>query len=106
MDNRRLSTGDLLASGLINQPAPKTEIPTDREEVEHGGDEASVIAAIEAGKVVSASNYYGIPNVWKAAEGVYRGTLLQYRSVTEDPTFATAEAAAEWFIDRRESTDG
>jgi hypothetical protein len=113
MDNRRLSTADILASGIYLRTPPETEIPEDRETVS-GADrdsyscipEEQVIAALEAGKIVESPNYYGIPHVWKQAEGVYRGALLQYCNVTEDPTFTTAQEAAEWFRDRYFATDG
>jgi hypothetical protein len=55
---------------------------------------------------VEASNYYGIPFVWKEAAGVYRGTMLQYRAISEAPTFASADEAAAWFVDRYHATDG
>jgi hypothetical protein len=112
MDNRRLSTSDILAMGIINQPTPVTDIPDDRDRVDGQGEDwayignEAVIAALDAGKLVSASNYYGIPNVWKVAEGEYRGALLQYRNVTESPSFTTAADAEEWFADRYASTDG
>lgn len=102
MDDRRLSTGDVLAMGILNRGVPETEIPKGRErfsasfEYEYEG-RAAVLGALEAGQVVESSNYYGIPLIWKQAEGVYRGTLLQYRNVTEAPTFATAEEAVDWF---------
>lgn len=107
MDHRRLSTADFLAMGMLSRPAPKTEIPEDREHcdvnVEQPSDEA-LREALEAGKVLSVANCYGITYLWKA--GVYRGTLLQYRAVTESPTFDAAEPALEWFRERCDSTDG
>lgn len=113
MDERRLSTGDILVSGLLNKPTPITDIPTDRETINGKGEDwggyignDAVAAAIEAGKLVEASNYYGIPCAWKAESGVYRGCLLQYRSVTESPVFATAAQAAEWFGTTCEATEG
>jgi hypothetical protein len=112
MDTRRLSTADILVGGILNVRPPKTAIPDDRERVEGQGDDwayignEAVVAALDAGKVVSAPNYYGIPHVWKASEGVYRGTLLQYRAITEDETFTSAESAAEWFEEMYYRTDG
>lgn len=111
MDPRRMDTLAAMTGGIFGKPIPTTSIPNDREDVRGAGDDWSyigneaVIAALEAGKLVSASNYYGIPHVWKATDGVYRGTLLQYRSVTDDPTFATAREAAEWFEATYHATD-
>lgn len=110
MDERRLSTGDILNAGMLGVPAPTTEIPKDRETFHAGGDEYvgrdAVLAALEEGKVVESPNYYGIPHIWKAGDGVYRGTLLQYRAVSEDPTFATAEEAEAWFSATNSATIG
>ena len=112
MDEGRLNTGDVLAMGILNVSPPKTEIPEDREEIGSEDEEwnfigvAAVAEAVDAGKIVSALNYYGIPHVWKASEGVYRGTLLQYRAITEDKTFATASEVAEWFEECYYSTNG
>lgn len=102
MDPRRLDTEQALAAGIINIPLPETDIPEDREDVSYdiyepmSADE--LIKALDEGKVVSCPEYYGIPNIWREAEDDYRGTLLQYRSVSEAPQFATAEDAVEWFI--------
>lgn len=110
MDTRRLSTGDVLAQGIINRPAPKTSIPDDREECDYqcwddkpGRDE--LLAAIERGEVLVCSEYYGIPHAWKDGES-YRGTLLQYRAVTEDPTLATADEAVDWFLETARACEG
>jgi hypothetical protein len=101
-----------MAGGFLGVTPPKTEIPEDRERWDNkerdwacpAHDE--IVAALEAGKVVEASNYYGIPFVWKEAAGVYRGTMLQYRAISEAPTFASADEAAAWFVDRYHATDG
>jgi hypothetical protein len=112
MDARRLSTGDVLATGILSVPPPDTDIPKDREDVGvdvdaefvpadglHVGNTDALRAKLEAGAVLHCSEYYGIPHVWKADDGSYRGTLLQYRAVSEAPTFATADEALEWFVD-------
>lgn len=118
MDTRRLSTGDVLALGIIDKPMPKTDIPTDREEVSLDieyppGPEwvgtgrmspDKVAEAVESGAVVH-SEYYGIPHLWKDGDR-YRGALLQYRAVTESPEFDTLGAAVEWFCDRAEALAG
>jgi len=113
MDPRRLDTAGVIASGILGIPAPTTGIPEDRETVSASGENyegfigvEAVVAAVEAGNVVSASNYYGIPSAWRASEGVYRGTLLQYRAITEDPTFATVDELAEWFEEKYHETYG
>jgi hypothetical protein len=112
MDSRRLDTAGVLASGIINMPAPKTDIPHDREEIAGSSDydnplsEAELIAALDADKLIVSANYYGIPYVWREAEGRYHGRLLQYRNVTESPFFITAVEASEWFRDKFWSTYG
>lgn len=114
MDYRRLDTAGVIASGIIGMPAPKTEIPRDRDEFDPStgayGESLveldQIVAAIERGEVITCSNYYGIPYAWKQADGVYRGTLLQYRAISEDPTFATANECAEWYRDRHWQTYG
>ena len=104
MDTRRLSTGDVLAAGIIDQPAPTTDVPDDRVKVGIYIDEfdaARVATELEAGHVVDCSEYYGIPVVpvaWKADDG-YHAILLQYRNVTENHVFATAAECADWFED-------
>lgn len=111
MDERRLNTGDVMDLGITSLPAPKTDIPTDRDDVGvdaqgmASGDELTVSdldgmkAVLERGAVLHCSEYYGIPNVWKADDGSYRGTLLQYRAVTEDPTFSSVDEAIAWFVE-------
>lgn len=108
----RLDTGQLLALGILEKPVPQTDVPEDRESVDALDDTTwgyigheRVTEALEDGKVVSASNYYGLPYLWKEGD-VYRGTLLQYRAVTENPTFATIDEALEWFESRYHETDG
>lgn len=107
MDQRRLSTADVLAAGIINQQSPTTDIPHDRDT--YDGDSFSkgeVIAALEAGLLVESANYYGIPHVWKDDMGEYQGRLLQYRAVTESHSFSTANDAAEWFMETHIATNG
>jgi len=102
MDTRRLSTGDVLAAGIIDKPIPQTDIPRDRPEQEydaydHTPEPDELLAALERGDVLHCSEYYGIPHAWRDGD-VYRGCLLQYRAVTESPRFETAESALDWFI--------
>jgi hypothetical protein len=112
MDNRRLDTAAVMALGITALPKPDTDIPTDREVFSNSARDwnspstEQVVEALEAGKLVEASNYHGIPHAWKVADGEYRGILLQYRSITENERFATAEEAAEWFCDMHGRTDG
>lgn len=111
MDSRRLDTGQVLAAGILNRPIPKAPWPEGREDVSvhldyPGGEEwigngqldaAVVREAVERLAVVGCPEYYGFPKVWKADDGAYRGVLLQYRSISEDHTFATVDEAVEWF---------
>jgi len=111
MNNLRLDTAGVLASGILNREAPKTGIPEDREHCEATDDNWSFVGAekiaenIDKGLVVGASNYYGIPYAWRDGDK-YKGILLQYRQVTEDETFDTAAEAAEWFEEKYYATDG
>jgi hypothetical protein len=112
MDHTRLNTAQLFVAGILNREAQQTAIPRDRETFDghdagyHYAGAEVVIAALEAGKLVEASNYYGIPSLWKVADGQYRGILMQYRSVTEDERFNSAESAEAWFRDMYYATDG
>ncbi len=110
MDKRRFSTADIMGSGILSTPPPKTDIPQDVEcvgsdyEFSYIGREA-VREHIEAGKVVDASNYFGIPSLWKDGD-VFRGVLLQYRAVTEDKRFEDIEEALDWFEETASATSG
>lgn len=95
MDSRRLSTADLLITGILGQPIPATDIPKDREECDPRGS-ASAGSELDAGKLLYVPEYYGIVAGWKDEHG-YHGRLLQYRNVTECPDFATAEDLLAWF---------
>ena len=112
MDPRRLDTMGVIAAGILNRGVPDTDVPDDREEFDGSGDsweyvgDDAVVEALDRGDLVRASNYYGIPYVWKAADGVYRGQLLQYRALTEDHTWDNAQDAAEWFGETYYATDG
>lgn len=118
MDERRLNTMDILAMGITSLPAPETDIPENREELSVWAYESSwqdeddlhtrspeLKGKLEQGVVLSCSEYYGIPYIWKE-RGKYRGVLLQYRAVTEDCTFDTAEEAIEWFKDTADQVAG
>lgn len=111
MDPRRLNTADLLASGILNKPAPKTPIPGAKEQQnfdlwDRPIDRSKVAKALEEGKVANCSEYYGIPQAWKAADGQYRGILLQYKSITVNENFASAEDAAKWFVETANAVAG
>lgn len=108
MDHARWDTGQILAYGVLGRSAPVTEIPEGREQwrttyTDDGDmdtiDTAAAEAALEAGKLIHTNEYYGLVYGWKAGDGKYRGTLLQYRNVTENPTFATAAELVEWFAE-------
>ncbi len=110
MDGRRYSTQEALNAGILSKPTPQTDIPEDREQVGSDYEYAyigreAVQSHIEGGAVVSASNYYGIPQIWKEGEK-YRGVLLQYRSVTADETFHNITDALDWFEETAGATSG
>lgn len=112
MDSRRLDSMGVLASGILGMPAPKTDVPEGRDRVdamdwdtyEFIGEERAR-EAVDSGAVLRASNYYGIPYLWRDG-GVYRGLLLQYRAVTEDHTFGSLDEAVGWFERTYYATDG
>jgi hypothetical protein len=84
MDERRLSTADVLASGILNKPAPRTGRPQNVEFASVYEDEwtrQSLEDGLQAGGVEGAF-YYGCWAGWKTESG-YSGELLQYRSVTD-----------------------
>ena len=61
--------------------------------------------AIEAGLVVKAFNYFGMPGLRKDGD-VIRGTLHPYFGLAapEDPTFDDVEAALDWFEESYHAT--
>lgn len=100
-----------MASGILDLPPPETDIPGDREELQYclccpSELDAEALQKLEEGAVLSCSEYYGIPHLWKQTEGVYRGVLLQYREVTENETFATAGEALAWYHRMNEAVEG
>lgn len=136
MDSRRLSTLEALTTGILNEPSVKCPYSRDREMVDadyefaYIGTEA-VEKAIEEGKVVESSNYFGFPRIWTEEEdsgektrfGVidlginalpesikkkkkYRVFLTQYRAVTEDMTFSDKGEAIEFFEELCSGTAG
>jgi hypothetical protein len=113
MDERKLSTEDVVNMGITNLPAPDTDIPKDRESHRYSlwpDDEVDsveeLIRLVENGTVVDCPEYYGIPVVWKAEKNSYRCILLQYRNVTESCDFYTAKEAVEWFVDTARKVEG
>lgn len=114
MDERKLDTMDLLAMGITSIPAPETDIPDNRPHISFSfwNDEdlptpEKIKAEVLGGNVVYCSEYYGIPYLWQDGN-VFRGCLLQYRNVTENPTFELNEIdeAVKWFIHTAESCAG
>lgn len=114
MDERKLTTEDVLTMGIVNMPAPVTDIPEDRENFryENYGTKTTTDdefrAALLRGAVVACPEYYGIPVVWKTNTGEFRCLLLQYRNVTEDKTFGAdeVERAMNWFKTILEQVEG
>ena len=112
MDHRRLDSFSVMAAGIPFLPAPETEVPRDRPRFDASdsatgsylGPEA-VGEALLRGEVVEASNYYGVVLAWRADDGRFRGTLLQYRAITDDPVFATAAECADWFSGTYRATE-
>lgn len=84
MDDRRLNTMDILASGLMTKPAPISKVPDGLAlaEVEEGDwSEEALSSGLERGGL-TASMYYGCWSIWKTGEA-FSGELLQYRSITD-----------------------
>lgn len=110
-DENRVDTAGFMAMGGLSRPIPQTGEPEGREQFDpewgyqYVGAEA-VAKALDEGKTVSAYNYYGIPKVWRADAGAYRGVLLQYRNITENVTLATVDEAVAWFEEMAAHTDG
>jgi hypothetical protein len=111
MDERKLNTEEILASGIMNLPTPKTEIPENRvAESVHTYEESefnkkNIIAHLLNNKLVHCSEYYGVVYLWQEGN-LYRGNLLQYRQLTEDETFENAEEAVNWFMGTSEKVSG
>ncbi len=100
MDERRLDTGQILASGILSKPTPNSNVPADANLKDVGNDwsEESVREGLGSGGI-KASMYYGCWSIWKAHES-FSGELMQYRSITdhfEDVSFDVAlEKALFW----------
>jgi hypothetical protein len=114
MDEKKLSSLELLAQGIVAKPAPETDIPEDRPSYSYDAQpydkekrttNEELKALLLQNRVIRCSEYYGIPYIWQNGN-IFRGVLLQYRSVTEDKTFDTADEAIEWFVDRAERCAG
>lgn len=108
MDYTRWDTRQAMAAGVLNRPAPSTDIPVNRERYKTDSYALSARAikkALADGKLVHQNEYYGLVYAWKDDAG-YHGRLLQYRSVTEAPDFTSAKATTDWFIDTARSVIG
>lgn len=96
MDNRRLDTAGVLASGILGIDAPKSKCPdsaalTDVYDCEWTVDELRT--GLQAGGL-SGAMYYGCWTIWKTEAG-YSGELFQYRAVTDSFVDASLDAALE-----------
>ena len=104
MDERRLSTSNILSMGMLKKEPPKTDIPENRKTISSGigndgwiGD-GRALKVLNEGMIIETCEYYGIPRLWKE-KNKYRGVLLQYCSVSEDKTFTDINEALDWFKD-------
>lgn len=101
MDKRRWNTGQVLASGILGLPAPKSAKPRGTKLVEVDEEDLSP-ETLRAGLLqggLTASMYYGCWHIWKTAAG-FSGELFQYHQITERfadlPLEEAVEQAAEW----------
>lgn len=102
IDETKWNTAQVLAGGVLNRPAPKSERPADAKLMdvdEDNSSEESLRAGLEAGGL-AASMYYGCWSIWKTDAG-FCGELMQYRNVTDRLQSATLDEAVEkaedWF---------
>ncbi len=96
MNTARLNTAQVLAAGVTLRPNPNPNIPHDRFHFDCSPcQESEMVAAMERGDLLKCAEYYGIAYAWKDGD-VYRGTLLQYREITEAPAFESASLCAKW----------
>lgn len=101
MDNRRLNTGQVLNTGILDINAPESKCPenakkTSVEEFEWSED--TLLEGLKGGGLTGCI-YYGCWDIWKTDKG-FSGELMQYRSCTDefkdkDINFAL-EKAQEW----------
>jgi hypothetical protein len=117
MDYRRLDTMGAIRDGVLLRQAPKTDMPEGREQVDprvfddDGGGwpsvpAADVVVALDRGALLYVAEYYGCVSAWRTDDGRYRGTLMQYKNLTEDRTFRTAKSCAIWFKQTVEAVAG
>jgi hypothetical protein len=103
IDKTKWDTGQAFMAGVLGREAPRTQCPYLPKAL-HRVDEDEPIDAIrpnlEAGPGVDAPMYYGCWRIWKQADGLYAGELMQYRNMTDkfvDATLDDAMAkASEW----------
>lgn len=94
MDHRRLDSMGAIMDGVLLRRPPATDEPSDRERLDPREDgenydykpmEADRIAALlDDGRLLYIPEYYGCVSAWKTSDGVYRGTLMQYRKAVNE----------------------
>lgn len=106
MDERRMSTGECIASGILGKQLPQHDVPTDRDRVCLDDDHTDAVIAklLDEGKVIESPNYYGIPVMWKAVQS-FRIILFQYREITESLTFDDLESTVKKFRELVSATE-
>ncbi len=111
-DPRRLSTEEIINSGILSRRVPDSALPAGRDwievhwDYEYIGDDAALAALRDESKAISSSNEDGIPHLWKESDNLWHGVLLQYRLVSEDRTFDNEEEAFQWFREKCTETAG
>lgn len=87
MDDRRLSTEEILNSGILGRSDPKSAAPSldNAFNVEEYADEGVLRAALQNPDYdgLVGCMYYGVWIIWKQPGGLFGGELKQYRAVTD-----------------------
>ena len=99
INDRKLSTADILASNILNISPPDTKHPEinyiDYDELEYDSDKIHECLKING---VEGCMYYGVWKVWPDEKG-FSGELLQYRSITDEFTGVSIDVAVEKCIE-------
>jgi len=88
MDHRRLTTAQVIRSGILDITCPDSRSPEDIDYHHLDVDDEDITAQelrelLRHGKALEASQYYGCWKIWKDADG-YEGELFQYHVITEE----------------------
>lgn len=99
MDKRKLSTEQVLYSGILDKEPPEDIAPNNIEWEEISLDfdgipnDERCKEILLSGKGIDGNGYYGLPRVWQEGDGKYAVDCLQYRNRTFEKHGLTLDEA-------------